>query len=110
MSKVAQVWGGKKQKTTAPRIPVWSPTVVLTGRHSAFKVLWPWMSTLLPGEIITCISLDHTICNVTKPCQPPTRVGLIRLCHVGSGQVRLRHVVLGWVGLGYVRVRLAGLG
>ena len=24
----------KKQKTTAPRIPAWSPTVVLTGRHS----------------------------------------------------------------------------
>ena len=22
------------QKTTAPRIPAWSPTVVLTGRHS----------------------------------------------------------------------------
>ena len=24
----------KKRKTTAPRIPAWSPTVVLTGRHS----------------------------------------------------------------------------
>jgi hypothetical protein len=24
----------KKKKTTAPRIPAWSPTVVLTGRHS----------------------------------------------------------------------------
>ena len=23
----------KKKKTTAPRIPAWSPTVVLTGRH-----------------------------------------------------------------------------
>ena len=25
--------GIKKRKTTAPRIPAWSPTVVLTGRH-----------------------------------------------------------------------------
>ena len=24
----------EKRKTTAPRIPAWSPTVVLTGRHS----------------------------------------------------------------------------
>ena len=24
----------KSKKTTAPRIPAWSPTVVLTGRHS----------------------------------------------------------------------------
>ena len=24
----------REQKTTAPRIPAWSPTVVLTGRHS----------------------------------------------------------------------------
>lgn len=24
----------EKKKTTAPRIPAWSPTVVLTGRHS----------------------------------------------------------------------------
>ena len=24
----------RKNKTTAPRIPAWSPTVVLTGRHS----------------------------------------------------------------------------
>jgi hypothetical protein len=24
----------KQNKTTAPRIPAWSPTVVLTGRHS----------------------------------------------------------------------------
>jgi hypothetical protein len=24
----------KRKKTTAPRIPAWSPTVVLTGRHS----------------------------------------------------------------------------
>ena len=23
----------KREKTTAPRIPAWSPTVVLTGRH-----------------------------------------------------------------------------
>ena len=25
---------GEKKKTTAPRIPMWSPTMVLTGRHS----------------------------------------------------------------------------
>ena len=27
-------WASEKNKTTAPRIPAWSPTVVLTGRHS----------------------------------------------------------------------------
>jgi hypothetical protein len=25
---------GEREKTTAPRIPMWSPTMVLTGRHS----------------------------------------------------------------------------
>jgi hypothetical protein len=41
IKKVAKVIAGRpskwlqhpKQKTTAPRIPAWSPTVVLTRRH-----------------------------------------------------------------------------
>ena len=31
---VSELEKGKKKKTTAPRIPAWSPTVVLTERHS----------------------------------------------------------------------------
>ena len=55
-----------KKKTTAPRIPAWSPTVVLTERHSGycncadrtgcgvFEVLWPWMLNV-SVEVLICL-------------------------------------------------------